>query len=157
MAHDRVFVQNTVGAVNVSGHAGDFEGDVDVVHLGQGDLFGEPCAVVLLFAEVVSEQLALRDLTQHPRQFVLHELVGCDGVVELDARKSVGLGAVEARHGRAERTPGNTVASVVQAGERTAKAFDTWQHPVLGNLAVLEHQFAGDAGFQRVLSFHFRC
>ena len=105
MAHDRVFVENTVGTVNVSGDPSDLERNVHVVHLGEGNLFGEPRAIVFLLAQVVGQQLSFGNFTQHPGQLVLNQLVRGDGVVELDARQSVGFGAVETRHGRAQRTP----------------------------------------------------
>ena len=43
-------------------------------------LLGEPRTVVLFLAEVVCQQLSLGDLTEHPRQLVLNELVGGDRI-----------------------------------------------------------------------------
>ena len=53
VAHDRVFVKDTVCTVDVSRNSSNLKSDVNVVHLRKGNLFGEPGAIVFLFAQVV--------------------------------------------------------------------------------------------------------
>ena len=105
VAHDGVFIKNTIRSVDISGHPSDFQSDVNVVHLGERDLFGEPRTVVLLLTQVIGQQLPLGDFTKHPSQLVLDQLVGSDGMVELDAGQSVSFGAVETGHGRTQSAP----------------------------------------------------
>ena len=61
---------------------------------------------------------------------------------------------MEAGHCSTEGAPRNAVAGVVEAGKRTAEALHPRKHAVLGDLAVLEDEFRGDARLQRMLSLH---
>ena len=130
--------------MDVTSNTSDLKRNIDVVHLSKGDLFVEPCTFILLAPEVVGQKLSLGDLSEHPSKFVLHQLVRSDWVVELNSRKCVSLGAVEAGHCCTECAPRDSEASVIQAGERSAQSLDARKNPVFWNLAVLEHKFACD-------------
>ncbi|MEY3262096.1 MAG: hypothetical protein RLZZ620_1147 [Pseudomonadota bacterium] len=156
VAHHRVLVEDAVGAVDVAGGAGDLQGDVDVVHLGQGDLLGDELALVLDAAGVQRQELALRDLAEHPGELHLNELERRDGLVELDAGLGVLDGRVVTGHRRAERAPGDAKAGVVEARERPTEALHAGEQAILGDAAVLEDELGGDRGLQGVFAVHLR-
>ena len=57
VADDVKFIGNAITAVHVTGHSGDLEGLVYVVHLGHGDLSGCEVALVLEPAQAQGQQL----------------------------------------------------------------------------------------------------
>ena len=83
MAHDGVFIKNTIRSVDISGHPSISKAMSTLFILASEICSGKPRTVVLFLTEVVSKELPLGDFTKHPRQLVLDELVGSDGVIEL--------------------------------------------------------------------------
>ena len=87
VSHDWVFVEDTICPVDVTSNTSNLQRNIDIVHLGKRDLFVEPGAFILLSPEMVGQKLSLGDLPEHPRKFVLDQLVRGDWMIELNSRK----------------------------------------------------------------------
>ena len=73
------------------------------------------CAVgVFQLRQAMRQQLSLRELGKHARQFLLDELKAGDGTAELNPMRRVLSYFVIACHGGPDCTPGDAVARVVE-------------------------------------------
>ena len=81
VAHDRVIVDDAVGAENVAGFACGLKSDGDVVHFKHGDVRRIDLAIIFQPADVQREKLALHNLGNHPSEFFLDQLMTGDGLV----------------------------------------------------------------------------
>ena len=80
-------------------------------------------AGVLEAAHVEREQLGLGDFADHPDQLFLDELMAGDGlIVKLFPGLGVLQSGVVAGHGRADRSPADAVARLVEAHQRALEA-----------------------------------
>ena len=110
VAHDAVIVHDAVGAQNIAGFARGVHGDLTLFIFSIEMCAGIHAPLVLQAAHLQREQLCLGDFGDHPHQFVLHQLMGSDGLVlELLALFRVLQRGVVARHGRADRAPADAV------------------------------------------------
>ena len=90
---------------------------------------GLELALVLQAARVQRQQLRLGDLSDHPGQLLLNQLMGGDGpVVELLADHGVLPRRLIAIHGGAEHAPADAVARLGEAAERAFQSFGARQH-----------------------------
>src|SRR5262249_5610043 len=101
-----------------------------------------------------AEQLRLRDLGDHRDQLALDELVRRDRLREHDALAGVLEGAVVARAGRADGSPGDAVASLREAGQRTAHRSGLWQPVLHPDATAIEEELRRDRGPQAELALH---
>ena len=111
-----IITHNPVGSKDVAGHPGDFQSHGDVVALGHGNLIVAEVSRVFELPQTKGQQLSLGDFRQHMSQFVLNQLMGGNGFAgKLPAFQRPASGRIEADHGTAEYTPGDAIASLIQA------------------------------------------
>ena len=94
-----------------------------------------------------------RDLGLHVGELLLDQLIGGERAAELLAVEHVLPRGVPAELGRAHGAPGNAVARIVEAAERTGQTLDVGQQIVFRHHAVFQHDLAGDRGAQRQFAF----
>jgi hypothetical protein len=110
-------------------------------------------ARVLEAADVQREQLRLGDFVGHPDQLLLHNLVAGDGLVaELLAEFGVLQGSVVAGHGRADGSPTDAVAGLVEAHEGALDSLCAGHDGREGHMHVLQREAAGVGGAQAPLA-----
>ena len=128
VAHDGVVVSDTVGAKDVAGHAGALDCHGDVVLLGHGDVLKGDFALILEAADLEGEQLGFGDLSDHPGEFLLDELVAGDRLAaKLLSLLSVLQGGVVAGHGCTDRAPADAVARLAETHKRRLEAVGAGQ------------------------------
>src|SRR5690606_10647418 len=146
---DRGVLGGDAGAAEqVAAFAGDVDGHAAVVPLGQRDLLRLHRARVLQAAQLQHQQLGQGDAAGHVGQLDLRALGGGDRAAEQDALLAVVQRLVQAGDGGADRTPGDAVAGLGQAAQRTLEALDVGQAVGLGHAHVVEVQGAGHRGAQ---------
>ena len=96
------------------------------------------------------------DFGLHVSQLLLHQLSLRQRAAELQTIQGVLTGGVPAELGSAERAPGDTVASRVQAGERAFQTGYVRQHVLFRYKHVVHHDLAGDGGTQTNLALDGR-
>src|SRR5689334_2716608 len=139
MAEDGVLVDDAVRAQSLAGELRALPGDPDVVALRHGDVVRLHGLLVLHLPELPREELALRDLGDHPGEPLLDELVRRDRpVLPLLATLRVLERRAVGRHRAAERAPRDAVARLGQAGERALEALDAGEDVRRRDAAVLE-------------------
>ena len=99
--------------------------------------------------------MPLGDLREHVRQLFLDELKLRDGLVELDSSFCVIDCPFVTRHGRADPSPGNSIACLIQAHERRAKTVAFRQEIRFRHKHVVEDQIGGHRSSQRKLVLDF--
>jgi hypothetical protein len=85
-------------------------------------------------------------------QLLLHQLERCDRLAELDARFRVLERAVEDGLCRTDTAPGDAVARLVQATQRSAETVATRQAIRIGDLDILQADLARHRSAQRELA-----
>ncbi len=105
-------------------------------------------ALVLEPAELQRQQLCGRDAPGHLRQPDLDGLVLRQRPVEQDPRPRVVQQLRQAGLRCADDSPGDAVARLRQAGQRTLQAHHSRQNVLLGDDDVVEEQGRGDRGAQ---------
>ena len=153
VADHRILVGDAVGAQDFARQLGAFPRHPDVVPLAHRDVLRRHRPSRLQPRQLVGEELALRDLRDHPRQLFLDQLVTGDRLAgELHSLAGVLERRVVALHRRAEPAPADAVARLVQGLERAADAAGASQDVVGRNPAVLEGELAGHRRPQRELA-----
>ena len=122
--------------------ARDVDRHAAVVPLRQRHLRRLHLAGVLQAAELQRQQLRQRDAARHVGELELHGLRRRDRAVEQDAFLRVVQRFGEARDRRADRAPGDAVARLRQAAERTLEAFHVRQAVRFRHAHVVEEQRA---------------
>ena len=119
VANDMVFVVNAVAAMHVARHPSHIQGLAAAVALDQADHLWHRLTFV---HQTANSQAALQTQTDfglHVGQFLLDQLVLCQGAAKLNAVHGVLAGAVPAVFCCTQSTPCNAIASFVQATKRT--------------------------------------
>ena len=99
---------------DVSRDARGVECDLDVVHLGHGNVVVPRLAGVLQLRQAVGQQPGLGNPGEHARQFRLHQLEPANGTIELHAAHRVLSRFVITRHRCPDRAPRDSVTGLVK-------------------------------------------
>ena len=109
-----VLIEDADTAQDVARGARGVERDLDVVHLGHGNVVVPRCAGVFQLRQAVGQQLRLGNLGKHARQLCLHQLETADRTVELHPAHRILPRLVVTRHRRPDRAPGDSVTRLVE-------------------------------------------
>src|SRR4051795_788244 len=130
--HDGELIGDAVPAEDRPRGAADLQCLAHVVQLPERDVLGGKGAGVLEPPEVQRHQLPLAQLDRHVGELLLGELEAADRRAELRPGSRVLQRRLIARAGRAERSPQDAVARLVQAGQRAAQPPDLGERRVRG-------------------------
>src|SRR5207245_11472351 len=92
------------------------------------------------------------DLGDHPDRLLLDELERGDGLAELDPLLRILERPVVAGHRSADGAPGDSIARLIEAGQRALEALHPGKPVLERDLAVLERQLGGDRRAHRELA-----
>jgi hypothetical protein len=156
VAQDVIFLRDAIAAMDVARFAGDGQRLAAIVALHQRDGLGHPGALIQQTAQLQRALKAQRDFSLHVGELLLNQLRAGNRLAEDHALHGVIARRMPAKFRRTHRAPGNTVARLVQAAERTAQTLHMGQDRVVRDKGIIERNRAGGGGAQAQLAVNLR-
>mmetsp|Transcript_19535 Transcript_19535/g.28172 ORF Transcript_19535/g.28172 Transcript_19535/m.28172 type:complete len:354 (+) Transcript_19535:133-1194(+) len=153
---DVVLVRNAVPSQHVPGLPGHLQGLAAVVALDHADHLGHVLVGINQPPHPECSLQAEGDLGVHVCQLQLHQLVAGEGCPKLLALQDVLPSLLHAELCSSHGSPGDAVASVVQAGEGPRQSLHGWEHVFSGHLHVFHENHASVGSPQGELAFNLR-
>merc|ERR1712032_1616406 len=152
-----VLVADAVAPQHVPAFACNGQSLSAVVPLQQGDNLGHHLALFLQTTKLEARMQAKGDLSDCIRQLLLDQLVGCQRSSKLVPAHSVVSGLIHTELGSSEGPPCNSIASVIQARERTLEADHIGQHVLLWHCNLVHEDHASVGSPQGELALDLWC
>ncbi len=157
VADDLEFFRDAVATMHVTRNAGDIKRLPAVIALDQRDHLRREGAFIHQSADTQACLQPECDLRRHVSQFLLVQLGRGERAGELPAIQSIlarrGVAGFRGPH----RTPGNPVASPIEATKRPFETFDIRQQLVFRYEDIVHVDHAGDRRSQADLALDLRC
>jgi hypothetical protein len=136
----RSLIRGRVSAKDVPQNTRMMERLPTVISLDDADHLSHGTSFVLQPTNAKARLQAQGDFRVRIGKFLLHELEGRERSLELMSLQRVLSGLRKTRFERTDHAPGNTIARVVEAGERRADAYCTGHQCVVRNLDLV-HEY----------------